>query len=162
MIYVEATNSLHVHDRTGCPSRLGEYCGPGYPPGFRPKGVSCLSEDARHLWRLMCFADMKVLPSVQLHLPVPVVFRCRQDLLSLWDLCRGVSCYGNRMFLISISLELELFWSRGTRFAPWAPGRLWSGSWWKGSCKKFLEMRHLGLSSLGCDSLGRRVRLVSF
>ena len=96
-------------------------CGPGYPLGFRPKGIWCLGEDTRHLWRLMCFADLNFLPSVQLHLPVPVVFACRRDLLSLWDLCRSVSCCGNRMFLVSVSLDLELFWSRGTRFAPWAP-----------------------------------------
>ena len=57
------------------------------------------------------------------------------------------------MFLVSISLEVELFWTRGTRFAPWAPGRMWSGSWWKGCCKRILDMRHLGLAPLGCDAL---------
>ena len=39
--------------------------------------------------------------SMQLHLPVPLVFQCRLDLLSLWDCCRGVTCYGNRIFLVS-------------------------------------------------------------
>ena len=60
----------------------------------------------------MRFGDLRGLPAVHLQLLVPVVFRCRADLLSVLDCCRGVSCYGNRMFLVSISLELELFGSR--------------------------------------------------
>ena len=130
-----------------------QHTGSGYPRGFRPKGLWCLREDACYLWRLLRFGDLRGLPAVQLQLLVPVVFRCRADLLSVLDCCRGVSCYGNRMFLASISLELELFWTRGTRFAPWAPGRMWSGSWWKGCCKRILDMRHLGLAPLGCDAL---------
>ena len=168
LLYLGATNCLFAsmveHCRWISPPAWGRQrspdspmrdrtCGPGYPSGFRPKGIWCLGEDTRHLWRLMCFADLNFLPSVQLHLPVPVVFACRRDLLSLWDLCRSVSCCGNRMFLVSVSLDLELFWSRGTRFAPWAPGRLWTGSWWKGTSKTFLDTKHLGLGVFGCDTL---------
>ena len=163
VIYLGATNSLFTSMIETCrwiseppwgtrwfPSShvCEQYCGPGYPPRFRPKGVWCLNEDARHLWRLMCFADLKALPSVQLHLPVPVVFRCRQDLLSLWDLCRGMSCYGNRMFLISISLLVS--WHPVRSLGPGTPVERFMV---ERLLQKFLEMRHLGLSSLDYDSL---------
>ena len=35
-----------------------QHTGSGYPPGFRPKGLWCLREDACYLWRLLRFGDL--------------------------------------------------------------------------------------------------------
>ena len=45
-----------------------------YPPAFRPRGIWRLGEDGLHVWRLMCFAHLDVVPRVEVVLPMPLAF----------------------------------------------------------------------------------------